>query len=235
MKAIEEDEIFYDASDNLSPQKKPKIKNNFNFDSNVENIPETQILRTAERRETLYEDANDNQDPQQIYYNDFGNERLSNISQRSSTQTFQSELNEKKEREKEKNRKFELMSEELKEMTIDLEFMKKNFKLILPKSKGLKEKHLSNVFELQNFQGDSQQIWALKISTDGKYLATGGKSGVVKIWEIFTEEESLENYEYKGLISYFKFINETAYRIYTEHSQDIIDICWNLKVIFYNI
>jgi hypothetical protein len=150
--------------------------------------------------------------------------------QSKSTKSVESDATEKKQREQEKLRKLELMNEELKEISLDTDFLKKNLKSILTKNKGVKERHLHNLFELQNFQGDSQQIWVAKFSCDGRYLATGGKSGVLKIWEIYTEEESIDNYEFKGILSYLKLVNESAYRIYTEHSQDIIDICWSVKV-----
>ena len=67
------------------------------------------------------------------------------------------------------------------------------------------------------------------MSYNGKYLATGGKSGVLKIWEILTMKDSIDAYERKNILKYMNYCNEDAYRIYTEHSKDIIDIAWSKK------
>jgi WD40 repeat protein len=103
--------------------------------------------------------------------------------------------------------------------------------IIHVKNKNIKEVHLENLFILQDFQCDSQAVWIAKLSYDGKYLATGGQSGVLKIWSVYSEEESLDNYEYKGLLSYIKLINENAYRVYNEHVSDIVDMSWNMTVL----
>lgn len=118
-------------------------------------------------------------------------------------------------------------------MTLDYVFLKKNYKIIQAKSKrekSTKNNHLVNLFEIQNFRADSEEIWAVRISNKGEYMATGGKSGVLKIWEIISYTDSILDYKpERGLSDYLNYINETAFRIYTEHQKDIIDICWSKK------
>ena len=46
------------------------------------------------------------------------------------------------------------------------------------------EPFFSRLFEVQNFQVDSDSIWIIKISNDRKFIATGGKSGLLKIFMI---------------------------------------------------
>jgi WD40 repeat protein len=219
----DDEEIFYEASESIvegidiiQNVKVEEIHNKIEFDK-------------IERKDTIYEIADELRESKTTPIKSVIHSKTQSENSFVEVSPIK-EAKMRKEQEQEKLRKLELLSEELKEITVDLEFLRKNLKTILPKNKGVKDKHLTNVFELQNFQADSQQIWVAKFSVDGKYLATGGKSGVLKIWEIFSEDDSLNNYEYKGIISYLKLINETAYRIYTEHVEDIIDICWNSKV-----
>ena len=42
-------------------------------------------------------------------------------------------------------------------------------------------KKLKNLYEIQIFKGEPEKIWVGKFSKDGKYFATGGHSGVIKI------------------------------------------------------
>lgn len=73
-----------------------------------------------------------------------------------------------------------------------------------------------------------------KISKRGTHLATGGKSGVLKIFEIinYNSDHLKEFYDPSNISSYLNFFNEIPYRAYTEHTNDIIDICWSLRVNF---
>jgi WD40 repeat protein len=91
--------------------------------------------------------------------------------------------------------------------------------------------HLRHLFELQNFNID-QKIWVIKISPNGEYLAAGGPSGVLKIFEIFNSEPSnyKQSYTSHDISKYLNFMNEIAFRVYTEHTNDIIDICWSPRV-----
>ena len=107
-------------------------------------------------------------------------------------------------------------------------YLKDTYQQIQPKiSAGIIEPHLDNLIQLQSFQADSDSIWICKFSYNGRYLATGGKSSVLKIWEVLTTEESIEQYENHTINKYCNFIFDNAIRIYTEHSSDIIDIAWS--------
>jgi WD40 repeat protein len=119
-------------------------------------------------------------------------------------------------------RKQELLRTDVKERTVNLEYFKRIYK-ILPLNTN---KHFNTLLELQNFQADSDHIWVAKFSNDHRYLATGGTSRVLKIWEIYTYEQSFENYE-GDFKEFLPFLNETAFRIYSEHSDSIIDIAWS--------
>ena len=108
--------------------------------------------------------------------------------------------------------------------------MKQKFKLIPTKFKGIKEKHFSNLIELQNFEADCQEIWVAKFCDEGKHMATGGRSGILKIWSVNTEVGSLMDAEVKGLPAYFNFFQENPCRVYSEHTEDIIDMSWHTIV-----
>ncbi len=111
------------------------------------------------------------------------------------------------------------------------DYFKKNFKQVRSFCKHYKkERHLDNLFEIQNIQMDIEEIWIAKFRQDGKYFATGGKSGTLKIWETLNLDNSLEEYTKSGINGFFKFFKDYPFRIYKEHFSDIIDICWSNKV-----
>jgi WD40 repeat protein len=93
-------------------------------------------------------------------------------------------------------------------------------------------RHFRNLHELQNFEIDTHQIWIVRISPSGKYLATGGKSGLLKIYQIlnFNPDNYKNSYSPDEIFNYMNFVNETPMRIYNDHSNDIIDVCWSPKV-----
>ncbi len=95
-----------------------------------------------------------------------------------------------------------------------------------------KHKHFRNLVELQNFQADFQQIWVIKLSPSGEYLATGGRTGILKIFEIIgtNSNEIKDCYTSQDILSYLNFISEVPVRSYNHHSDDIIDICWSPRV-----
>lgn len=94
-------------------------------------------------------------------------------------------------------------------------------------------RHIKNLFEVQNFQADLQQIWVVKISIHGRYLATGGKTGILKIFELlnFYSDNLPHDINQNNVKEYLNFVSEDPYRAFSEHSNDIIDICWSNKVI----
>lgn len=212
-------DVFYEADEELKREsmKKSTVKAISPEKQSINFLNE--LIKSGDsifdRKETVYEECDDEHivQMQNLYFRNMTNNSLDG-----------------NDLEKSKSKKMELMKNDINDLNIDIEYFKKNLKIVQAKFKGVKEKHFQNLMELQCFQGDSEQIWAARISHDGKFLATGGKSGVLKIWELYTFEESLDEYEYRGLISFLKFINESAYRIYTEHINDIIDLCWSPKV-----
>lgn len=137
------------------------------------------------------------------------------------------------EQEKEKiiELKLETLKEEAKKLNFDLEYFKKLLKPIPVKYKHNKDKHLQTLLKLQCFQADNEQIWSVVVSNDDKYIATGGKSGVLKIWQIYSFEESIINFDPKNMELFLKFINENPVKMYAEHTNDIIDIVWSQKVL----
>lgn len=97
----------------------------------------------------------------------------------------------------------------------------------------------------------------MKTSLEGKFIAIGGKSGVLRIYEIFQNEGVQMNInpgfvlgnlnEFNSQISkkthnsnvtvpeasnsqfsVLKLFNENPYRVFKEHSEDLIDICWGI-------
>lgn len=96
-------------------------------------------------------------------------------------------------------------------------------------------KHFKTLIEIQNFQADLQQIWIAKFSINNLYLATGGKMGIVKIFEVLANDYS-QDFEFdncKLTKNSLNLISETPIRTYSEHNNDIIDICWSRKVLKY--
>ena len=111
------------------------------------------------------------------------------------------------------------------------------------------EPFFSRLFEVQNFQVDSDSIWIIKISNDRKFIATGGKSGLLKIFmsNDIIEETSPMNIKLNNIkessvlnnspsitkkkhIIDFKLIEENAFKVFKGHLNDIIDISWGGNV-----
>ena len=127
-------------------------------------------------------------------------------------------------------------------------FLKLNYNLISTYiTKGFDKKRINfqnELIELQKFKVDSEQIWVASFDVEKNYLATGGKTGVLKIWRINTilddqnkyinsflfkdkNNETVLNDEEKK--SFLNIIDESIYKIYYNHSSDITDISWSKK------
>lgn len=252
-KEDDDNEIFYDAYERISECQKNSGKDL------IKEVKQENVFSRA-LSDTIYHEAidskekenfnantetNSNKEIDKINQNNLDhnnilqNNHKENLLFNDIKKIFNSQPNRsKQESEDKKNNntiaisKKESMQEDMRNIDIDIEYLKKNMRLILTKAKGIKDKHFQNLFELQCFQGDSHQILVAKISYGGKFLATGGLSGVLKIWQIYSEDDSIENYENRGVNSFLKFLNENAFRIYTAHKKEIIDISWHPKVNF---
>lgn len=123
---------------------------------------------------------------------------------------------------------------ELKDIQIDLPFLKKHLRTIPVRAKKVlnQNKHFRTLIELQNFYIDNSSIWVIKFSLNGKYLATGSKRGILKIFEVINYEYENFQYEYndKNILSYMNFLNEKPKQIMTDHNGDIIDLAWSYHV-----
>lgn len=92
---------------------------------------------------------------------------------------------------------------------------------------------LSAAYKVQEINGHKGKIWALKFSSDGKFLATGGEDGVVKIWritlsasfvgqELMREQEALVMFPQKAF-----YIEETPFQELYGHAGDVLDLAWS--------
>ena len=102
----------------------------------------------------------------------------------------------------------------------------------------------NELIELQKFKADSEQIWVASLDVTKNYLATGGKSGILKIWKINTMQDDHNKYINSFLFknedtetilddeekkSFLNIIDESVYKIYYSHDSDITDISWSKK------
>ena len=127
-------------------------------------------------------------------------------------------------------------------------FLKLNYNLISTyMSKGFDKKRINfqnELIELQKFKVDSEQIWVAAFDVEKNYLATGGKTGVLKIWRINTMLDDRNKYINSFIFkdkntetvlnedekkSFLNIIDESIYKIYYNHSSDITDISWSKK------
>jgi len=117
--------------------------------------------------------------------------------------------------------------------TINIDYLKANLRTIPVKSKNTSyyNKHFKTLIELQNFYIEDSSIWIVKFSKDLKYLATGSKNGIIKIFEIINYHyDNFENvYKSNEILLYLNFLNEKPYKILNEHISDIIDLTWSSK------
>ena len=159
------------------------------------------------KRETLYEDAEsfDEKDNNMISIINKSNLSLSiinssgisNSNTHNNTNITNNTIVDNNEKEQKKIdiesfRKKEQLTEDISHLLRlhnPIEYITSNLKIIKSKSSSTK-RALSSLIEIQNFQCDVDTIWVIKLSYNGKYLATGGKSGVLKIWEILTMKDN---------------------------------------------
>ena len=125
-----------------------------------------------------------------------------------------------------------IIFEKIKESEINLKFLQSKLRTIPIKIKNIsniKNRHFKNLIELQNFYIEDSPIWVIKFSNDSNYLATGGKKGIVKIFEIMNYEyENFKScYDKTQILSFLNFLSEKPKKTLNEHSNDIIDLSWS--------
>ena len=125
-----------------------------------------------------------------------------------------------------------IIFEKIKESEINLKFLQSKLRTIPIKIKNIsniKNRHFKNLIELQNFYIEDSPIWVIKFSNDSNYLATGGKKGIVKIFEImnYEYENFKSSYDKTQILSFLNFLSEKPKKTLNEHSNDIIDLSWS--------
>ena len=125
-----------------------------------------------------------------------------------------------------------IIFEKIKESEINLKFLQSKLRTIPIKIKNIsniKNRHFKNLIELQNFYIEDSPIWVIKFSNDSNYLATGGKKGIVKIFEImnYEYENFKSSYDKSQILSFLNFLSEKPKKTLNEHSNDIIDLSWS--------
>ena len=88
-------------------------------------------------------------------------------------------------------------------------------------------------FLVQGIRAHSDSIWVSKFSSDGQFLATGGKDAVLKIWQVNQVQTQLKvqvddpKLFAEQMSDVYKVINSVPFREYREHEYDILDIAWS--------
>lgn len=103
---------------------------------------------------------------------------------------------------------------------------------------------LSGVYSGQEIRAHNGIIWAMKFSPNGgKYLASGGEDGVVRIWCVVLKEASLVNEVKQDMVQSWKKqssqrnsivlpdkvfqIEESPFQEFFGHSSDVLDLAWS--------
>ena len=120
---------------------------------------------------------------------------------------------------------------DIKTDELNTNYLKKYLRRINVESKNHYQKNnfFKTLIELQNFYIDDSSVWVIKLSSDGRFLAAGCKSGKIKIYEIMGYNYSgyKRNYDKNDIKEYLNFINETPYKTLEKHKSDIIDLSWS--------
>ncbi len=107
------------------------------------------------------------------------------------------------------------------------QLLEKNIRQIPVKANLVKERVFSNLYEAQVISADKDTLWTGKISYDNKYLAVGGKSGVLKVWDISSKgQDTSSDKKTINVGKMFNLIEEESLKEFPAHKKDIIDLSW---------
>ncbi|XP_010549205.1 PREDICTED: WD repeat-containing protein 44 [Tarenaya hassleriana] len=108
------------------------------------------------------------------------------------------------------------------------------------KEKAKKKSH-RELTKVQEIEGHKGMIWAMKFSPDGKFLATGGEDGVLRIWKVTLSDSIQEDEASYGLAASKKFRNQPLVLLPEKvlhieeqpvqelhgHGDEILDLAWS--------
>lgn len=132
-------------------------------------------------------------------------------------------------------------------------------KYIKVRAHGRKEKEFNRVFLAQELRGrsgveiaqsggrpvkngatksearkDSNAIWAMEFSKDGKHLAAGGKDYIVRIWQVLSSKEDRQAHELQeekagqeGQRLNAPVFKSRTVQEYTGHTASVLDLSWS--------
>lgn len=59
---------------------------------------------------------------------------------------------------------------------------------------------LNNLLPAQEIKCGNDAIWVIKFRSDGLYMATGGKDGILRIWKCSKSSNELSKFSYWSLM-----------------------------------
>lgn len=77
--------------------------------------------------------------------------------------------------------------------------------------------------------GSCDAVWSIKFNRDGKYLASGGKDTLVRVWILCDRSADVDTKETSaiGPSAARKLFDSTPFREYRGHASDILDLSWS--------